>query len=219
MGAVAQQIEYCHRKRLVSRSHRRFTSLLFPTKESLGMLDNSVEMIKNQVTMADICRAYGIEINKKGFANCPFHNEKTASFKIYEGERGFYCFGCGKSGDVIDFVMTFFSLTFQEALKKINLDFGLNLFGEQTFEERRQSHFRQKAKIAERERKKAEREAVNRDYWAAFDEWKRLMENRERYKPKSQDDDLHPLFVEALQKLAHQEFLLDLAEERKRNYA
>lgn len=183
------------------------------------MLDNSVEMIKNQVTMANICEKYGIEINKKGFANCPFHNEKTASFKIYEGERGFHCFGCGKSGDVIDFVMSFFNLNFQEALKKIDLDFGLNLFGERTFEERRQAYFRQKSIIAERERKKAEREAVNRDYWAAFDEWKRLTDNRERYKPKSQDDDLHPLFVEALQKLAHQEFLLDLAEERKRNYA
>lgn len=180
------------------------------------MLDNQVEAIKSRVTMADVCQFYGIETNNKGFACCPFHNEKTASFKIYSGDRGYHCFGCGESGDVIDFVRRFENLPFQDALRKIDLNFGLNLFGNRSFEERRQSHFRQKAIIAERERKKAEREAANRQYWKVFDEWKRLSDNRKHYKPKSPEEPLHPLFVESLQKLQRQEYLLDIAELEKR---
>jgi len=50
---------------------------------------------------------------------------KTASFKIYD--NSFYCFGCGVGGTVIDFVMKMFSLTDFEAVKKLNIDFRLNL--------------------------------------------------------------------------------------------
>ena len=47
---------------------------------------------------------------------CPFHFEKTGSFKIYEREGFFHCFGCGAHGDVITFAMRFHGLTFPEAM-------------------------------------------------------------------------------------------------------
>lgn len=183
------------------------------------MLDNAVDTIKNSITMADVCRQYGIDIDNKGFACCPFHNEKTPSFKVYKGAGGYHCFGCGESGDVITFVMKYFDLPFKEALQKLDTDFSLGIYAEKTFEERRQIHFKQKAILSKRNREKAEKEAKERIFWQVFEEWKRLVDNRERYKPKSNSEELHPLFVESLQKLDYQEYLLSLAEEERRQYA
>jgi DNA primase len=164
--------------------------------------------IKQRLNTRDVLTAYGIETNSKGFACCPFHNEKTASFKVYDGDRGYYCFGCGESGDVITFVQKLFNLSFPEALRKIDTDFGLNIYGDHTFEDIRRSHYQQMAVKAKKERAKREKEALNNEYWKAFDEWKRLDDNRRIYKPKSPDEDLHPLFVESLQKLEYQIFIL-----------
>ena len=44
----------------------------------------TVEEIKQQNTMRDVVTRYGIEVNRSGFCKCPFHNEKTASMKIYK---------------------------------------------------------------------------------------------------------------------------------------
>jgi len=68
---------------------------------------------------------YGVSVNRKGFASCPFHRENTPSFKVYDDN--FYCFGCGKSGTVIDFVMIYFGVTNIGAVKKLSDDFKLNL--------------------------------------------------------------------------------------------
>ncbi len=146
---------------------------------------------------------------------CPFHNEKTASLKIYEGGRGWTCFGCGQSGDEISFVQKLFNLSFPDALKKIDADFNLNIFTNKTFEELRQARHREQALKAKAEKEKREREKAESEYWAIFKEWKRLHDNRKLYEPKSYNEDLHPLFVETLQKLAYQEYLLDVAENRR----
>lgn len=88
---------------------------------------NNVERIKDNVSMVDIARMYGLRPNRQGFISCPFHREKTASFKVYDGRKGYYCFGCGISGDVIDFVMRYYNLSFPKALKKIGIDFGIDI--------------------------------------------------------------------------------------------
>ena len=174
---------------------------------------NAVQTIKDRLTMRDVLLRYGYEANNRGFMCCPFHNEKTPSMKVYE--KDYHCFGCGEHGDTITFVQKLFNLSFQEALKKIDVDFGLNLYGDKTFEELRKSHYQTKQLQAKREREKAKRQQSNVEYWAAFDEWKRLEDNKQKFAPKTPDEGLHPLFVEALQKLAHQEYLLECAEERR----
>jgi DNA primase len=174
---------------------------------------NVVQTIKDRLTMSDMLLRYGYEPNNRGFMCCPFHNEKTPSMKIYE--KDYHCFGCGEHGDVITFVQKLFNLSFLDTLKKIDVDFGLNLYGDKTFEELRKSHYQTKQLQAKREREEAEREQTNVEYWAAFDEWKRLEDNKKNYAPKTPDEELHPLFVEALQKLAHQECLLERVEERR----
>ena len=59
-----------------------------------------------------------IEVNRAGFTKCPFHNEKTGSFKVYPQDNRWHCFGlCYNGGDVIDLICKMNNLTFIEAVK------------------------------------------------------------------------------------------------------
>lgn len=85
-----------------------------------------IQPIKEQVSVTAACERYGIKVDTRGFAHCPFHSgDHTASMKI--SDRRFHCFGCGKDGDVIKFVQSIYDITFSEAMNKINFDFCLNL--------------------------------------------------------------------------------------------
>lgn len=78
----------------------------------------NVEEIKDKFTMPDILARYNMTI-KKGFCSCPLHKgDHTASMKVYD--NGFYCFACGKGGDVIKFVQEYEGLSFREACKWIS---------------------------------------------------------------------------------------------------
>lgn len=173
-----------------------------------------VPIIKDRLTMREVIERYGFETDRKGFICCPFHNEKTASTKIYD--TSYYCFGCHASGDVIKFVQTLFNLSFPETLKKIDVDFNLNVLNCSSFEDLRRSNYQQRMLQAKRDREKQKRENAINDYWNVFDEWKRLADNKVKFAPKMQDEELHPLFVEALKKITYQEYLLDCAEIERR---
>ena len=76
------------------------------------------------------CRAYGVELQRRGNKSvglCPFpdHQEKTGSFTVFSDGK-FKCFGCGRSGDVIDFTRLLFGLSFRDALVKLAADFGID---------------------------------------------------------------------------------------------
>lgn len=63
-----------------------------------------------------------VELEKRGHeyvACCPFHSEKTPSFSVVPSKGMYYCFGCGASGDAIDFVQDFESIGFREAMQRI----------------------------------------------------------------------------------------------------
>ena len=77
------------------------------------------EHVKSSV---DIVRVVGEYVRLKKVGSrysglCPFHTEKTPSFSVNPAYGGFYCFGCGKKGDVFSFVEEIEQLTFFEALK------------------------------------------------------------------------------------------------------
>jgi DNA primase len=169
---------------------------------------DAVQTIKDRLTMRDILSRYGYTSKRR--MPCPLHNGKDNNFEVKE--HSFMCYSQCGGGDVITFVQKLFNLSFSETLRKIDTDFGLNLYGDKTFEELRKSHYQTKQLQAKREREKAEREQKEAEYWEVFDEWKRLDRNNNLYAPKTPDEEWHPLFVEALKKISYQEYLLDMAE-------
>ena len=174
--------------------------------------------IKTNLSMIEVLQRYGFELDRKGTCLCPFHGEKTPSFKAYDGNRGFYCFGCGESGDVISFVQKYFNLSFAETLRKIDTDFHFGLFGNVNRREAEKSAKQAFLQRKEAKKKEAIKNNVDKAYWEGFDEWKRLSENKQKFAPKTPDAPLHPLFLEAVQKIAHQEYMLDCAEKKRRKY-
>ena len=86
-------------------------------------------MNSNNISVKEVFQRYiGGEINNKGFSRCPFHNERTASFMLYEKNKSFYCFGCGAGGNVINLVAKALNINYYEAMKRLDEDYSLGLF-------------------------------------------------------------------------------------------
>lgn len=77
----------------------------------------NTEEIKKQYDMPYVLSMYGIKPDRKGFIRCIFHKEKTSSMKVYKDS--FYCFGCGRSGDIFSFVMGMENCSFKDAFKSL----------------------------------------------------------------------------------------------------
>ena len=91
---------------------------------------NSIRDLKNRVNIHDVVIRV-VALKKAGNGRfkglCPFHSEKTPSFNV-SADKGFYkCFGCGKAGDTIAFVMETEGLQFTEAVEAIAQRFGFTL--------------------------------------------------------------------------------------------
>lgn len=71
-----------------------------------------------------------VRLEKKGgryWGLCPFHNEKTASFSVEPDRKFFYCFGCGKGGGLVNFVMELEKLSFPEAIEQLAKKLGIEI--------------------------------------------------------------------------------------------
>jgi len=95
-------------------------------------METVADSIKCMLSMDEVVPTYGYKPKEPGhYICCPFHNEKTASLKVYtEAGRGWHCFGCGEGGSVIDFVMKLFNIPFSAAVVRLNADFNLGLSNE-----------------------------------------------------------------------------------------
>ena len=69
--------------------------------------------------MDQILQLYGYR-TKHGMMPCPFHGERNPSLKVYPDTGGWHCFGCGRGGSVIDFVMEHENCRFQAAVRAID---------------------------------------------------------------------------------------------------
>ena len=85
---------------------------------------NLFETVKNSVTVKQAAERYGYKVNRSDMICCPFHDDRHPSMKL--NRDYFYCFGCGATGDVIDFVVRLFGLSSYEAAKKLAYDFGID---------------------------------------------------------------------------------------------
>lgn len=89
-------------------------------------LKNAAQWIRDNVIMQNILDLYGYH-TKHGFMVCPFHGDRDASLRVYDGSGGWHCFGCGRGGSVIDFVMEHENCNFKTAVIAIDKNLHLNL--------------------------------------------------------------------------------------------
>jgi hypothetical protein len=145
-------------------------------KEHRASWEDIAEAIHDSVTMDEAVHLYipGVDTRYHRIP-CPIHNGKDRNFSYTD--RGYKCFVCGASGDVISFVQTILSLRDRtDAMKRINADFrlGLPLDREITVAENKALEERRKA-LREKEERRAEWEA---GYHRLWDEWCRLDRQR-----------------------------------------
>jgi DNA primase len=81
--------------------------------------DSFIEELVERSNIVDVVSNY-VQLTRKGsnmFGLCPFHNEKTGSFSVSESKQLYYCFGCGKGGGVINFIMEIENLSYPDAVR------------------------------------------------------------------------------------------------------
>jgi DNA primase len=88
--------------------------------------------IQELLARADIVEIVGRYVQlKKGGANflglCPFHGEKTPSFTVSPSKQFYHCFGCGKNGNAIGFLMDYAGMNFVEAVKDLAGQYGMQV--------------------------------------------------------------------------------------------
>ncbi len=93
----------------------------------------AADFAQNLKLQADIVRVVGeyVSLKKAGAQNysglCPFHKEKTPSFRVHETKQFYYCFGCGEKGDVFSFVQKIENISFPEAVRAVAQKMGIAL--------------------------------------------------------------------------------------------
>ena len=157
------------------------------------------ETVKAAISVKDAAEQYGLKVNRNGMTCCPFHDDRHPSLKL--NEDYFYCFGCGATGDVIDFTARLFGLSSYEAAQKLVADFGLDPDKPPAAAALRKSKyplvraFRQDELYCRR---------VLNDYLRLLEDW------RVQYSPHSPEEELDDRFVESCQMLDYVEHLADI---------
>lgn len=88
-----------------------------------------LDEIRNRISMVELV-GRRVSLKKRGrdhWGCCPFHNEKSASFKVSEDRDDYHCFGCGAHGSAFDFVMHTEGLSFPEAAERLAETAGLEV--------------------------------------------------------------------------------------------
>ena len=92
---------------------------LFLTNPQFLISQNTIQQILSRIDIIEIVGGF-VKLKKRG-ANylglCPFHNEKTPSFTVSPSKEIYKCFGCGKSGNTISFLMEHEKYSYAEALR------------------------------------------------------------------------------------------------------
>ena len=158
---------------------------------------NLYDQLKSNLTPRCVTERYGPPIHRGNMICCPFHDDKTPSMKLYDDH--FYCFGCQKSGDVIDLAAQLLGLTNHEAAKRLASDFGIA--GEVSTQPERTTPYEHSRQFHEDEQ----------ECYLALLDYLRLLEHWEKkYSPTSQISTPGPRFIEACQMKSYVEYLCDI---------
>ena len=89
----------------------------------------TTDKVKDRVDIEEVVNDY-VPLKKKGqnlWACCPFHHEKSPSFSVSPAKQIYKCFGCGASGDAIQFVMEVEGIGFNEAIRQLAQKYGIEV--------------------------------------------------------------------------------------------
>lgn len=105
------------------------------------MIDHAtIERILDASEISDVISDF-VTLRKRGVNQlglCPFHNEKTPSFTVSPAKGIFKCFGCGKGGNSVNFIMEHENLTYPEALKWLAKKYHIEVVEEEETDEQKQ---------------------------------------------------------------------------------
>ena len=159
---------------------------------------NVFQAVKQAVATRQAAECYGLEVRHNGMTCCPFHSDRNPSMKV---DNRFHCFGCGEDGDVIDFTAKLFGVSLKEAAQRLASDFGISY--DNVISISKPSINQQLKAVQE---KQAEQQCFN----TLCDYHKLLVQYKSEYAPKSESEELHPCFIEALQNMSYVDYLLDV---------
>jgi DNA primase len=94
----------------------------------------TIQEIQNRIDIYDIVGSF-VKLKRRGtnyIGNCPFHNEKTPSFTVSPSKEIYKCFGCGKSGNAIGFVMEHEKYSYVEALRWLANRYNIDIIETET---------------------------------------------------------------------------------------
>ena len=166
------------------------------------MAENIFAIVRQSTSVREMAELYGIKVNQSGMACCPFHDDHNPSLKL--NEEYFYCFGCRATGDVIDFTARLYDLSPKEAAEKLARDIGLNHDGQASPGKR---YVRRKTEAQKFREGRAHSVRVLTDYYHLLQKWEKS------YPPKTPEERLHPLFMEAMQEKSYVGYLLEFFRE------
>ena len=96
----------------------------------LRLNQSKIDEIASSLDIVEIISQY-TQLRKAGknfMGRCPFHQEKTPSFSVSQEKGVYHCFGCGKSGNIFNFIMDIDNVSFYEAVKKLNAKKPSNIY-------------------------------------------------------------------------------------------
>ena len=91
--------------------------------------EHFLQELKYKTDIEEVISSY-ISLKKRGSTSvglCPFHNEKTPSFTVYNDTQSFYCFGCGAGGDAVGFIRKIENLDYIDAIKLLAQRAGMQM--------------------------------------------------------------------------------------------
>ena len=105
------------------------------------MIDHStIQRILDTADITEVVSEF-ITLRRRGvnmLGLCPFHNEKTPSFTVSPAKGIYKCFGCGKGGNAVNFIMDHENLNYPEALKWLARKYNVDVVEEEETEEQKQ---------------------------------------------------------------------------------
>ena len=115
------------------------------------MIDReTVDRILDAADIVDVISDF-VTLRRRGanyIACCPFHNEKTPSFSVSPSKGIFKCFGCGKAGSAVTFIMEHEQMTYPEALKYLARKYGIEVHEQEETQEDAQDRLKRESMMA-----------------------------------------------------------------------